>query len=163
MATQQSMIKMRSSDPPKAISPASSKAITRRDFLSLAWKGLLGLSGALGLAGLWRFLSYQPYPAPVTVFDLGIVKQLPVGAIVTIPEAQAALINTAGSLQAVSLVCPHLGCTVKANESGFACPCHGSKFHPDGSLERGPATKGLRVLKLQVREDGHLILDTSEN
>jgi len=141
----------------------SENTLSRRDFLSLAWKGLLGISGMLGLGMLWRYLSYQPYPAPVTVFDLGIVKEIPIGAIVTVPEVQAALINTTGSLQAVSLVCPHLGCTVKANNNGFACPCHGSQFNPDGSLKRGPATKGLRVLKLEIRNDGHLILDTSEN
>ncbi len=157
------MIKTRSPESPQVISQAATKAISRRDFLNLAWKGLLSISGALGLAGLWRFLSYQPYPAPVTVFDLGVVKELPIGAIVTIPTAQAALINTSGSLQAVSLVCPHLGCIVDANESGFACPCHGSRFNPDGSLKKGPATQGLRDLKLQVRDDGHLILDTSEN
>ena len=31
---------------------------------------------------------------------------------------------------AIDLTCTHLGCTVKATEHGFACPCHGSRFGP---------------------------------
>jgi glycine/D-amino acid oxidase-like deaminating enzyme/nitrite reductase/ring-hydroxylating ferredoxin subunit len=45
------------------------------------------------------------------------------------------------SLHACSAVCPHLGCIVSWNstEQTWDCPCHGSRFTPDGKLLNGPA------------------------
>lgn len=42
--------------------------------------------------------------------------------------------------------CPHLGCALKYNraEKSWDCPCHGSRFHENGALIEGPATKGLK-------------------
>ncbi len=141
---------------------STSQKINRRDFFALAWKGLLTLSGALGLAGLWRFLSYQPNPAPPTLFDLGPLNNLATDVIITVPEAQAALLPTEQGYKAVSLVCPHLGCLVEAKKDGFICPCHGSEFNLDGTLRKGPADQPLTPLQLEITEDGHWILDTSE-
>ena len=46
-----------------------------------------------------------------------------------------------GSLHACSAVCSHLGCIVSWNstEHTWDCPCHGSRFTPDGKLLNGPA------------------------
>lgn len=146
----------------KAISSPSLKtsSLSRQQFLTLVWKGLLGLSSALGLAGLYRFLSYQPFPAPVTRFDLGPQEELPKQTTIEIQEAQAILIPEEDGLTALSLVCPHLGCLVEKRDNGFLCPCHGSQFEPDGTLRKGPATTDLSHLKLEVDGSGHLILDT---
>ena len=140
--------------------PPSSPKYSRHDFLSLAWKTLLGLSSLLGLAGLFRFLSFQPDPTPPTTFDLGKASDYPAGARQVLPQAQAILIRDGSAFRAFSLICPHLGCVVKSNPQGFTCPCHGSRFHTDGSLERGPAEKPLRPLRLELKSDGHLILHT---
>jgi glycine/D-amino acid oxidase-like deaminating enzyme/nitrite reductase/ring-hydroxylating ferredoxin subunit len=50
-----------------------------------------------------------------------------------------------GELHAVSTVCTHLGCSVMWNnaERSWDCPCHGSRFDPDGRLLEGPAVKDL--------------------
>lgn len=51
-----------------------------------------------------------------------------------------------GELFAVSPVCTHLGCKVHWNsvETSWDCPCHGSRFSPDGSVLEGPAIAALR-------------------
>lgn len=50
-----------------------------------------------------------------------------------------------GRLYAVSPVCTHLKCKVHWNdvESSWDCPCHGSRFAPDGTIIEGPATEPL--------------------
>lgn len=134
--------------------------LSRKQFLDLAWKGLLGISGALGVAGLCRFLTYQPFPAPVTRFDLGPLEELPRQTTIEVPEAQAILVPNQDGFQALSLVCPHLGCLVEEREDGFHCPCHGSQFTAEGKLKKGPATADLSRLKLEIDANSHLILDT---
>jgi glycine/D-amino acid oxidase-like deaminating enzyme/nitrite reductase/ring-hydroxylating ferredoxin subunit len=50
-----------------------------------------------------------------------------------------------GRLHAVSPTCTHLACRVRFNdaEHTWDCPCHGSRFAPDGSVLQGPATRPL--------------------
>lgn len=58
----------------------------------------------------------------------------------------AAYRDEEGILHKVSAVCTHLGCTVTWNsaERSWDCPCHGSRFDPDGRVLQGPAVKDLR-------------------
>jgi glycine/D-amino acid oxidase-like deaminating enzyme/nitrite reductase/ring-hydroxylating ferredoxin subunit len=51
-----------------------------------------------------------------------------------------------GELHGVSTTCTHLGCAVVWNgaERSWDCPCHGSRFHWDGTVLEGPAVKDLK-------------------
>ena len=59
-----------------------------------------------------------------------------------------------GELHAVSPVCTHLGCDVAWNraEKSWDCPCHGSRFAPDGRVINGPAVTGLASKPLRVKQ-----------
>lgn len=52
-----------------------------------------------------------------------------------------------GTLFAVSPTCTHLGCQVNFNtaERSWDCPCHGSRFAPDGTVLQGPAVHRLEI------------------
>ena len=60
-----------------------------------------------------------------------------------------------GALTICSPVCTHLKCLVRWNAADHTwdCPCHGSRFRPDGSVLGGPAEEPLERLD-QVQRDG---------
>jgi Rieske Fe-S protein len=60
-------------------------------------------------------------------------------------EQVAAFRDDDGSVTMVSGVCTHMGCLVDWNdaERTWDCPCHGSRFRPDGSVIGGPAESPL--------------------
>jgi len=59
--------------------------------------------------------------------------------------------DSSNQLRELSAVCPHLGCIVAWNalEASWDCPCHGSRFSPDGKVLNGPATRGLDPVRLR--------------
>lgn len=69
-------------------------------------------------------------------------------------ESVAAWRSPEGELFAVSPICTHMGCKVHWNsmETSWDCPCHGSRFRPDGAVIEGPALAPLK--RKHVRELG---------
>jgi cytochrome b6-f complex iron-sulfur subunit len=132
--------------------------LSRRDFLKLLRNGFLYLSGALALGGLLRFLDFDSNPAPTTEFDLGSASNYPLGSRSILSEPPAVLIHNKDGFSAMSLVCTHLGCTVKSDAQGFACPCHGSRYDANGNVTHGPATKHLQKLRVELTDQGNLKL-----
>jgi glycine/D-amino acid oxidase-like deaminating enzyme/nitrite reductase/ring-hydroxylating ferredoxin subunit len=59
-----------------------------------------------------------------------------------------------GQLRAVSAVCTHLGCNVAWNrgEKSWDCPCHGSRFSPEGQVLHGPASTPLEKRTVDASE-----------
>jgi glycine/D-amino acid oxidase-like deaminating enzyme/nitrite reductase/ring-hydroxylating ferredoxin subunit len=57
----------------------------------------------------------------------------------------AAYRDTDGSVTLRSAICTHMGCVVGWNpaEKTWDCPCHGSRFQPDGKVISGPAESPL--------------------
>ncbi|MCB0923147.1 MAG: Rieske (2Fe-2S) protein [Mycobacterium sp.] len=49
--------------------------------------------------------------------------------------------------------CTHAGCALKVSDGAVVCPCHGSRFGFDGSVERGPAVEPLVTRPVTVRGD----------
>lgn len=48
--------------------------------------------------------------------------------------------------------CSHLGCsyTLNTTDKTFDCPCHGSRFHLDGTVLHGPASAPLSNLTVET-------------
>ncbi|HEX2188290.1 MAG TPA: FAD-dependent oxidoreductase [Longimicrobiaceae bacterium] len=70
------------------------------------------------------------------------------GAVIGGPGGRkiAAYRDENGVLHQRSATCTHLGCVVAWNteERSWDCPCHGSRFAPDGEVLNGPAPYPLR-------------------
>ncbi len=133
---------------------------SRREFLKWATTGLLSAAGLIGLAGLIRFLDYESDPVNKTIIDVGAASQFLPGSRTVLPQVPALLIAGQGGFTALSLVCTHLGCTVEEYGGEFRCPCHGSRYDAEGNVERGPATKGLRRLKVEINAQGRVLIHT---
>ncbi|MBD2579857.1 cytochrome b6-f complex iron-sulfur subunit [Oscillatoria sp. FACHB-1406] len=62
-----------------------------------------------------------------------------------------------GTLDEIGIVnnCTHLGCTFPWNaiDSQFQCPCHGSRYTPDGTVVRGPANRPLKLVRVTVKDE----------
>ena len=58
-----------------------------------------------------------------------------------------------GELHGCSPVCTHLACDVAWNaaERSWDCPCHGSRFAPDGRVVNGPAVRPLAAKPVPAR------------
>ena len=61
-----------------------------------------------------------------------------------------------GELHAVSAICTHMKCNVQwnAGETSWDCPCHGSRFGPDGDVLHGPARTPLKRRTLGPSQPG---------
>lgn len=76
---------------------------------------------------------------------------------------------SAGGLLALWWKCPHLGCTVPWKEAFvsdrdplsrrgmFNCNCHGSTYTRAGALVKGPATRAMDTMAIEVGGDGIVI------
>ena len=152
-------------NPPRIVIPAirfkdKMPDPSRRDFLKLTTTALLTASGLLGLAGLIRFLDFQPGPAPKTEFDLGPASNFPPGTQTVISDVPALLTHNQAGFSALSLICTHLGCTVWQDANGLTCPCNGSRYDDKGNVLQGPAKKPLASLRVELTAAGHVIVRT---
>lgn len=84
-------------------------------------------------------------------------EEVPAEGALVLPEEGVAVVRRGVELFALDLACTHLGCTVTATESGFACPCHGSRFGCGGEVLSGPAPRSLARLAVESREGTLLV------
>jgi len=140
------------------MSEKTSENLTRRALLKIS----LGLSGALSMFGLVKFLGYQSAPLQPVRFTLKTPTEYAAGSVTGVPEARAYIARDAKGLYAISAICTHLGCTVNKAGENFECPCHGSKYNGGGYLLKGPAKFPLDRLELTLSTDGKVVVDTSK-
>jgi len=135
------------------------KPIPRRDFLGLAglWSAAIAIFGSV--LGMARLPKPRVTPEASKMFRAARPDELTPGTVKILQEQQVRLIATEEGVAALSLICTHLGCIIKESETGFSCPCHGSKFDHDGKVIGGPAPRPLRWLAVSQAADGMLVVD----
>ena len=148
----------------------------RRDFLMKLGlgAGVAGI-GAQAAASLRSLVPNVSYDAPTTV-KLGPPAEFPDG-LKFLPDERLFVFREGNTFHALSAVCTHLGCTVRAEALSqpqtmtvegsslrvthrFLCPCHGSTYSGDGGNVAGPAPKPLAWYHLEIApDDGQLVVD----
>jgi menaquinol-cytochrome c reductase iron-sulfur subunit len=141
------------------------------------------LAAAAGLAGLGaqaavviRSLVPNVTYDPPTRVKVGRPESFADG-LTFVPDRRVFVARDGKTFRAVSAVCTHLGCTVRAEATEqpdpadpggrrqiqvyqFSCPCHGSRYLADGSNLSGPAPGPLPAFRLALApDDGQLIVD----
>lgn len=135
--------------------------IDRRTFLStLGWLGV-GLSGAVGVLGNLMYLKPAVDYGPPMRIRVGRPDDYTVGIKETRENERVVVVREKEGFAAISVTCTHLGCTVRATEGGFECPCHGSQFDNDGFVTGGPAPSPLAWYQVSIAPNGELEVDKS--
>ncbi len=138
-------------------SAIAAPSLSRRQLLNFLTGTTVAITASAGLYAVGKFL--VP-PAEKTGAGGGIIAKdvmgnpIPASQILAEAPGTRALVaglagdptylvvKEDGSLDTIGLVdvCTHLGCTFpwNSNEEQFQCPCHGSRYHPDGSVARAP-------------------------
>lgn len=123
----------------------------RRSFLKNGWNWIRLAATAVLCYPLFRFLNFQVPRKPRLV---KVDKQLNDGDVFLAPEF--ALFQDKGNTWAVSRKCTHLGCRLNYSEKEhmLICPCHQSKFTPQGQRMDGPAKKNLPSFPVEKMSEG---------
>lgn len=151
----------------------------RREFLIRLGTGA-GIAALAGqaVASLRSLVPNVSYDAPTTV-KVGAPAEFPDG-LKFLPDLRLFVFREGNTFHAISAVCTHLGCTVRAEALSqpaekvvegrplrlthrFLCPCHGSEYAGDGGNVSGPAPRPLAWYLLSVAlDDGQLVVDLAE-
>lgn len=139
-----------------------SESMSRRDYLGLAGIGSAAAAIVFSTVGMLRLPKPRVLPDVSGLLRLGKASKFPPGTVAVLPEHKVCVFGTDEGIVVMSLVCTHLGCIVKKTETGFDCPCHGSKFGPQGELVRGPAPRSLPWWSVSQAPDGTILVDLAK-
>ncbi|MFN2313197.1 MAG: ubiquinol-cytochrome c reductase iron-sulfur subunit [Bacteroidales bacterium] len=140
----------------------------RRNFLKKAWK-VLGLVAAAELL-FFLFSLLKPTreinksrPGS-TLRVIGNVEEFPPGSVTPDRINRIYIVReNDGGFLALSIVCPHLGCSVLWDETKrqFDCPCHSSAFDQHGVVLSSPAPRPLDYYPVIITE-GKVTVDLTQ-
>lgn len=144
--------------------PPDLQETSRRDFLKLAWNTAtvtaLGASGYVG----FRFLGSRVVETDFgKVLRVGVVDDYPPGTVTAINNGRFYMVRAQdGGFLALYRKCTHLDCTVlwEPENMRFYCPCHGSAFDLDGTVQNPPAPLPLIRFPIDINARGRIEVDT---
>jgi cytochrome b6-f complex iron-sulfur subunit len=127
----------------------------------LAWLSSVGLAGSALLAAVSDVIFFKPrvtYGQPA-IFQIGKPDEFPPGTRIAREAERICIVREGNHVAAISTTCTHLGCSVSISDTGFACPCHGSRYDQDGSVTGGPAPKPPPWFKVSLAPNGEIEVD----
>ena len=132
--------------------PASPPQPDRRSVLTHLLRWAAGLSGLALLHPLLKFSGFTVRPKPKYI---KIAAPLPRSGVHAEREFFLFASADRSTAWAVSRTCTHLGCRVNFLEDKqlIECPCHQSRFTPQGERLAGPAQRNLPVFSVEVEQD----------
>jgi cytochrome b6-f complex iron-sulfur subunit len=133
--------------------------MTRRKML--AWLTGFGLLGSAIITVFSNLLFIKPratYGQP-SRFSIGKPDALPPGSKIALDTRRVCIVRDGDRVAAISTTCTHLGCIVSLSDTGFACPCHGSRYDQDGNVTGGPAPRPLAWYQVSLAPNGELEVD----
>jgi len=135
------------------------RGIARRRLLT--WFSGFGLFGSAILSAFSNFVFIKPRATygPPARFAIGKPDEFPPGTRISLDVRRVCVVREGSKVAAISTTCTHLGCIVGVSDTGFACPCHGSRFDQDGNVTGGPAPKPLPWFKVSLKPNGDLEVD----
>jgi len=150
-------------NPGKTIVDAKGE-VSRREFLDGITLGALGVAGLGAAAITYQFFSPNVLFELPTTFRAGSPDLYPVNSVTFLQGQQVYIVRTEAGFYAVSAVCTHLGCITqwKPEANMIVCPCHGSKFQPDGKKIDGPAPRSQPHYAINLTADGELQVDKQQ-
>lgn len=151
--------------------PIESPSMSRRQLLNFLTGTVVAATAGTALYPVGKFLVSPPEVGK----DGSIIAKdingnlIPASQILAEPPGTRALvaglageptyltIREDGTLHPWGIVdnCTHLGCTFPWNPNAeqFQCPCHGSRYDPEGRVVRGPAPLPLQLARVNVDGD----------
>ena len=133
--------------------------MNRRRFLT--WLSSVGLFGSALVSAISNFVFITPratYGQP-SRFGVGKASDFAPGTRIALTDQRVCIVREGDQIAAISTTCTHLGCIVGVANTGFACPCHGSRFDQDGNVTGGPAPKPLPWYEVSLAPNGELQVD----
>jgi cytochrome b6-f complex iron-sulfur subunit len=145
-------------NPGSPVSRLDPEPIPRRDVLGRLSLGSMLSALAFATIGMLRLPKAAVLASPSKKVRVTLPETLAEGEPFVPAGRSLAVFRDAEGVYAISTVCTHLGCIVKASPTGFECPCHGSGFNPDGTVRKGPAPRPLDWLAVTAAS-GTLVVD----
>jgi cytochrome b6-f complex iron-sulfur subunit len=145
--------------------------LNRRNFVvaaaaATAGLGILGACGGLPQA-CGQAATSQPATPPEPV-DVGVKTDYTTdGATMTWVKTNHIIVMCEeGKIYAMTSRCTHKHCDLQVSDdaSGLHCHCHNSDFNYDGTVIKGPATRGGPLVRygVAVNDGGHIIVDPTK-
>jgi len=136
---------------------------SRRDFFTLLGWGGFGIFSLGILAGFVRSAFPRVLFQPPSTFKAGSANDYAIGEVSEKykQDQRVWIVREKEGIYAIFAKCTHLGCTPRwlAAEEKFKCPCHGSGYYKSGLNFEGPAPRPMDRFKVDVGEDGQLVVD----
>lgn len=132
----------------------SSVFLSRRQFIQVG-------IGVIGAAWAGTYLQARLFPRQDTTGEAQPVEfplaDLPVGSVkpINYGGTPTLVLRTPESIKAFSLICTHLGCTIRWQEGDqeFYCPCHDGRFDRFGEVLGGPPPVPLEEFPVRVEDE----------